>query len=91
MATTIPYLINARLPGLPPQAPTASSFVQSVASEESYEESYPTARVLFDFTATSEFELGVSGALVLIPILACTCISDLDRTHRGYDCSGGGT
>lgn len=43
--------------------PTASSFVQSVASDDSYEESYPTARVIFDFAATSEFELDVSGAL----------------------------
>ncbi|GLB45480.1 putative fes/CIP4, and EFC/F-BAR homology domain containing protein [Lyophyllum shimeji] len=39
--------------------PSASSFVQSTA-EESSEESYPIARVLFDFAPTSEFELGVS-------------------------------
>lgn len=48
----------------PAQAPTASSFVQSVTSEESYEESYPSARVLFDFTPTSAFELDVSGAYI---------------------------
>ncbi|KAJ7288142.1 hypothetical protein C8J57DRAFT_1641335 [Mycena rebaudengoi] len=36
--------------------PTPSAFAQSVA-EESYEESYQTARMLFDFTPTSEFEL----------------------------------
>ncbi|RDB15326.1 Protein BZZ1 [Hypsizygus marmoreus] len=39
------------------EAPTASSFVQPMAAEK---ETYPTARVLFDFSATSEFELGVS-------------------------------
>lgn len=39
----------------PPQA-TPSSFVRT---EEAYEEEYPTARVVFDFTPTSEFELAV--------------------------------
>ncbi|KAJ6585189.1 hypothetical protein B0H19DRAFT_1108684 [Mycena capillaripes] len=39
--------------------PTPSAFAQSVA-EESYEESYQTARMLFDFTPTSEFELQVA-------------------------------
>ncbi|KAH7870924.1 uncharacterized protein C8R40DRAFT_1240138 [Lentinula edodes] len=37
--------------------PTASSFVHAVSKEE---EHYSTAKVLFDFTATSEFELSVS-------------------------------
>ena len=40
---------------------TASSFVHSIASEESLDGSYPSAQVLFDFMASSEFELGVSG------------------------------
>ncbi|KAJ7505127.1 hypothetical protein B0H11DRAFT_1976959 [Mycena galericulata] len=39
--------------------PTPSAFAQSVA-EESYEESYQSARMLFDFTPTSEFELQVA-------------------------------
>ncbi|KAF5369126.1 hypothetical protein D9615_010422 [Tricholomella constricta] len=47
------------------QPPTASSFVQSTTSEESNEEVYPAARMLFDFNPTSEFELSVSeGAIV---------------------------
>jgi hypothetical protein len=43
------------------QAPTASSFVetQSISSLQSPTSS---ARVLFDFSATSPFELSVSGA-----------------------------
>ncbi|TFK39041.1 hypothetical protein BDQ12DRAFT_712547 [Crucibulum laeve] len=42
-------------------APAPSSFVQSAVSEDSLnEESHPVARVVFDFKATSEFELGVS-------------------------------
>ncbi|KAJ7643977.1 hypothetical protein FB45DRAFT_284926 [Roridomyces roridus] len=50
----------------PAAPPTASAFAQSVA-EESYEESYPTARLLFDFAPTSEFELRVSeGAAVQV-------------------------
>ncbi|KAF5330266.1 hypothetical protein D9758_014458 [Tetrapyrgos nigripes] len=40
-----------------PNAPTASSFVHPVAEEEV---SYPVARVIYDFTSTSEFELSVS-------------------------------
>jgi hypothetical protein len=45
----------------PPQleTPTASSFVQPALEEEI---SYPLARVLFTFKATSEFELSVNGA-----------------------------
>ncbi|KAJ7781755.1 hypothetical protein DFH07DRAFT_791366 [Mycena maculata] len=39
--------------------PTPSAFAQSVA-EGSYEESYQSARMLFDFTPTSEFELQVA-------------------------------
>lgn len=41
------------------QASAPSSFASSLASR-SHEESRPAARVLFDFTATSEFELSVS-------------------------------
>jgi len=40
-------------------APTASSFLQSMASEEL--EEHVVAKVLFDFTATSEFELDMTG------------------------------
>ncbi|THV03882.1 hypothetical protein K435DRAFT_827005 [Dendrothele bispora CBS 962.96] len=40
-----------------PNTPTASSFVHSVPEEEV---PYPVARVIFDFTSTSEFELSVS-------------------------------
>lgn len=49
-------------------APSPSSFVQSAAAEEpGKEESFPAARVLFDFSPTSEFELEVSeGAMVHI-------------------------
>ncbi|KAJ6621842.1 hypothetical protein B0H10DRAFT_2162903 [Mycena sp. CBHHK59/15] len=39
--------------------PTPSAFAQSVA-EESFEQSYQTARMLFDFEPTSEFELRVA-------------------------------
>ncbi|CAA7269111.1 unnamed protein product [Cyclocybe aegerita] len=46
-------------------APSASSFVQSIASEDSSVEERVEAKVLFDFNATSEFELGVQdGAYV---------------------------
>ncbi|KAJ3507047.1 hypothetical protein NLJ89_g6523 [Agrocybe chaxingu] len=46
-------------------APSASSFVQSIASEDSSVEEHVEAKVLFDFNATSEFELGVQdGAYV---------------------------
>ncbi|KAF7346569.1 hypothetical protein MSAN_01885000 [Mycena sanguinolenta] len=45
-------------------APTPSAFAQSVA-EETYEESYQSARVLFDFTPTSEFELQVAEGTVV--------------------------
>jgi hypothetical protein len=54
------------------RAPTLSSFVPSLSSKESNEEeSYPTARVLFDFTATSEFELDISGIFILDITLEC--------------------
>jgi len=39
---------------------TPSSFVKSVADESPEEESYPVARMLFDFSPTSEFELRIS-------------------------------
>ncbi|KJA24386.1 hypothetical protein HYPSUDRAFT_38820 [Hypholoma sublateritium FD-334 SS-4] len=39
-------------------APSASSFVQSISSEAS-SEGFASARVLFEYTATSEFELAV--------------------------------
>ena len=43
-------------------APSPSSFVQSAEAEEPGKgESFPAARVLFDFSPTSEFELEVSG------------------------------
>ncbi|KAK7048535.1 hypothetical protein R3P38DRAFT_1868987 [Favolaschia claudopus] len=45
-------------------APTPSAFAQSVA-EETYEESYQSARMLFDFTPTSEFELQVTEGTVV--------------------------
>ncbi|KAG6908313.1 hypothetical protein DXG01_005349 [Tephrocybe rancida] len=49
------------------QAPSASSFVSSRSSRDSIGEAYPTARVLFDFTPTSEFELEVAeGATVRV-------------------------
>ncbi|KAJ6508511.1 hypothetical protein C8R45DRAFT_1168696 [Mycena sanguinolenta] len=44
--------------------PTPSAFAQSVA-EEAYEESYQSARLLFDFTPTSEFELQVAEGTVV--------------------------
>ncbi|KAF6744502.1 hypothetical protein DFP72DRAFT_1094692 [Ephemerocybe angulata] len=49
-------------PAMPvPSVPTASSFVKDTHSDNtSIAESYPTARVLFDFKASSEFELAVS-------------------------------
>ncbi|KAF9071205.1 hypothetical protein BDP27DRAFT_1401569 [Rhodocollybia butyracea] len=51
---------------LQPQTPTASSFVHSTPEDE-HEVSYPTAKVLFDFTASSEFELSVSeGSIVSV-------------------------
>jgi len=43
------------------QPPTASSFVQSTETEESH----PPARVLFDFQATSEYELDVSEGMLV--------------------------
>lgn len=49
--------------GVPPKTPSASSFVQSVASEDSAEEQYPVAHMLFDFSPTSEFELAVPGEI----------------------------
>ncbi|KAF8192143.1 hypothetical protein BJ912DRAFT_963009 [Pholiota molesta] len=42
-----------------PIAPSASSFVQSISSEVPSSEERANAKVLFDFTVTSEFELGV--------------------------------
>ncbi|KAJ7195463.1 hypothetical protein GGX14DRAFT_676626 [Mycena pura] len=45
--------------------PTPSAFVQP--AEEAYEETYQSARVLFEFTPTSEFELAVAeGAVVQV-------------------------
>jgi len=43
---------------------TASSFAHSIASEESLDESYRSAQVLFDLGANSEFGLDVSGELL---------------------------
>ncbi|KAF9046761.1 hypothetical protein BJ165DRAFT_1345726, partial [Panaeolus papilionaceus] len=51
----------------PAITPSASSFVQPSSPEHSSNEDYPSARVLFDFMATSEFELGVAeGGLVRV-------------------------
>ncbi|KAF9473432.1 hypothetical protein BDN70DRAFT_997635 [Pholiota conissans] len=52
---------NASRSGLPgtPVAPSASSFVQSISSEATSTEERVSAKVMFDFDATSEFELGV--------------------------------
>ena len=49
----------------PTIAPSASSFVQPPTLEES-ESEHLDALVLFDFTPTSEFELGVHGMFVPI-------------------------
>ncbi|KIY68332.1 hypothetical protein CYLTODRAFT_421746 [Cylindrobasidium torrendii FP15055 ss-10] len=47
-----------------PATPSASSFVGSAVEEE---ESYPTATLVFDFTASSEFELSINdGAVVSV-------------------------
>ncbi|KAF7365022.1 hypothetical protein MVEN_00373300 [Mycena venus] len=51
-------VLNARPLRRPP------AFAQSVA-EETYEESYQSARMLFDFTPTSEFELQVAEGTVV--------------------------
>ncbi|KAL4250780.1 hypothetical protein ABKN59_006093 [Abortiporus biennis] len=40
--------------------PTPSSFARTDLSSSSIEESYPTARVLFDFSPTSPFEINIS-------------------------------
>ncbi|KAJ7245019.1 hypothetical protein B0H12DRAFT_1128298 [Mycena haematopus] len=45
-------------------APTPSAFAHSVA-QETYEESYQSARMLFDFIPTSEFELQVAEGTVV--------------------------
>ncbi|PPQ86318.1 hypothetical protein CVT25_005619 [Psilocybe cyanescens] len=50
----------------PAITPSASSFVQSISSEQFPEEAV-NAKVLFDFTPTSEFELGVhEGTIVRV-------------------------
>ncbi|KAL1760436.1 hypothetical protein FB107DRAFT_203028 [Schizophyllum commune] len=54
----------SRASRMPPPEASPSSFVRT---EETYEESYPTARVVFDFTPSSEFELAVrEGTLVSV-------------------------
>ncbi|KAF4590654.1 hypothetical protein EYR40_009250 [Pleurotus pulmonarius] len=50
--------------GAPSTNPSASSFVRET-KEDAAEEAYPQARVLFDFVATSEFELGVTDGLLV--------------------------
>ncbi|KAG6827113.1 hypothetical protein H0H92_013157 [Tricholoma furcatifolium] len=59
---------SSRVVSSPPQThtPLSSSYVSSIASSDSTEESHPTARVLFDFKPTSEFELEVSGDQTLL-------------------------
>jgi len=48
--------------------PSASSFVQSISSEDSVAaDEFVENKVLFEYVATSEFELGVHG-----PWLHCT-------------------
>ena len=47
--------------------PTASSFVRSVPEEEE-EEAYPSAKILYHFDASSNFELGVPGKLLARPV-----------------------
>ncbi|KAK7469363.1 Protein BZZ1 [Stygiomarasmius scandens] len=58
-ASRLPTSSRLTVPASPQavDTPTASSFVHSVPEEEV---SYPVARVMFDFTSTSEFELSVS-------------------------------
>ena len=65
-------LDNPRLGGLetPTIAPSASSFVQPPTLVEESESEHLEALVIFDFTATSEFELGVHG--MLFPFYVCT-------------------
>lgn len=62
--------------------PSPSSFVQPQTPEDEEEESYPTARALFDFTPSSEFELGVHGEF--LPLLM------LYRVKLVF-CRGGGS
>lgn len=46
----------------PAMTPSASSFVQSISSEDfASAEEFVENKVLFEYTATSEFELGVHG------------------------------
>jgi len=49
-----------RIEPIPAVTPTASSFVQPASPEEPANEHFE-ALVIFDFTPTSEFELGVHG------------------------------
>ena len=51
------------------QPSTPSSFVSTPQEEE---ESYPVARVIFDFVASSEFELSVQGMLGVLSIVLLT-------------------
>ncbi|KAJ7600812.1 hypothetical protein C8J56DRAFT_1074375 [Mycena floridula] len=63
--------------------PTASSFVQSVPEQEV---DYPIARILFQFAATSEFELSISegdSVRVLEPDDGSGWVKVLD--HQGQD------
>ncbi|KAJ3575673.1 hypothetical protein NP233_g952 [Leucocoprinus birnbaumii] len=46
--------------------PSPSSFVLAQASEEEGSESYPQVPILFDFTPSSEFELGVHGGFKVL-------------------------
>ena len=65
---------------------TTSSFI-SIKSEESLEESYPSAQVLFDFGASSEFELGVSGKYSLLGAFPGVT-NPVDKRGRNCPCVG---
>lgn len=47
-----------------PVAPSASSFVSQSVAEESTEE-YPIASMVYEFVATSEFEISLEGEKLL--------------------------
>ncbi|PPQ65151.1 hypothetical protein CVT24_011046 [Panaeolus cyanescens] len=53
----------------PTITPSASSFVPPSSLEQNSNDDYPSARVLFDFTATSEFELAVREENGLVRVL----------------------
>ena len=64
-------------------APSASSFVEPGMPEEQTNE-HLYALVIFDFTPTSEFELGVHGML-LLPYAQASTMTDM-LLCRWYEC-----